>query len=95
MQTDNNVIQFKARPPKPALKPWVGPVQAERNRCLAVCLDPASQGHWGSFARILLCETPLSAEDIVDRLKSLRANVAAEIQADLVSGLLNTTGTTT
>jgi hypothetical protein len=86
MQAINTVIQFKARPAKATLKPWIGPIQAERERCLAVCLDPASLGHWGNLARTLLCETALSAEGIIDRLKSVRADVAAEIKADLAAG---------
>ena len=95
MQTDDKVIQFTARPPKPALTPWVGPVQAERERCLAVCLHPEAQGHWGNAARALLCETAMGAGEIIERLKSWRAESAAEIQADLAAGLFNTTGRTT
>jgi hypothetical protein len=89
---NDNVIQFAARPVKPALKPWVGPVQAERERCLAVCLHSAAQGHWGSVARTLLCETALSADAIIDSLINIRAETAAEIKADLAAGTLNRSG---
>jgi hypothetical protein len=95
MQTTNRVIQFKARSPKPATKPWVGPIQAERERCLAVCLDLAAQGHWGSVARTLLCETAMSAEAIIDSMQRIRAQVRAEIDADIAAGLFNTSSTTT
>jgi len=82
----NKVIQFAARPPKTAPKPWVGPIQAERERCLAVCLHPAAQGHWGKFASSLLRETALSADAIIDTLKNIRAEVRTEIEADIAAG---------
>jgi hypothetical protein len=88
----SKVLAFTVRPPKAAPKPWVGPIQAERERCLAVCLHPAARGHWGNVARTLLCETTLSAEDIIDKLQSIRADVAAEIQADLAAGMFNRAG---
>jgi hypothetical protein len=90
--TMTNVLTLSARPRRPAHKPWVGPIEAERERCLAVCLHPAARGHWGSVARTLLCETALSAEDIIDMLKNMRAETAAEIQVDLAAGLFNRSG---
>jgi hypothetical protein len=93
---DNRVIQFKARPAKAATpKRWVGPIEAERERCLQVCLHTAAQGHWGSVARTLLCETAMSAEAIIDSMQRIRAEVLTEIDADIAAGLLNTSGTTT
>jgi hypothetical protein len=86
MNVNSKVIQFAARPPKSAPKLWIGPLQAERERCLAVCLDPVARGHWGNVARILLCETALSAGEIIDRLKCIRAEVRTEIDADTSAG---------
>jgi hypothetical protein len=88
----SKVLAFTVRPPKAAPKPWVGPIQAERERCLAVCLHPAAQGHWGSVARTLLCETALSADAIIDSLENIRAETSAEIQVDLAAGLFNRSG---
>jgi hypothetical protein len=84
----SKILAFTARPPKAALKPWIGPLQAERERCLAVCLDPTARGHWGNFARTLLCETSMSAEAIIDTLKNIRAETQAEIKADIAAGTL-------
>jgi hypothetical protein len=86
MNASNNVIPFAARPARSAPKPWVGPIATERERCLAVCLDPASQGHWGSVARHLLCETTMTAEEIVGKLKTIRAEVRIGIEADIAAG---------
>jgi hypothetical protein len=89
-----NVLTFSARPPKQALKQWIGPIHAERERCLAVCLHPAAQGHWGNVARTFLCETAAGADEIIVRLEEIRAKVHAELKAELAAGLFHT-GTAT
>jgi hypothetical protein len=83
---NSKVIQFAARPPKPIRKQWRGPIEFERERCATVFLDPSSRGHWGSVARTLLCETAMSAEEIIDTLKNIRAETQAEIKADIAAG---------
>jgi hypothetical protein len=93
MQTDNQVIQFKPRPPKAATQRWIGPIEAERERCLTVCLHPAAQGNWSNAARVLLCETAMSAEAIIENLKSWRAESTAQLCADFAAGRFNTAGT--
>jgi hypothetical protein len=94
MNANNTVIQFAARPPKQALKRWTGPIQAERERCLAVCLHPAARGHWGSVARTFLCETAAGADEIIERLEAIRAKVHTELKEELAAGFFNT-GTAT
>jgi len=86
MPLNNKVIQFAARPPKRAQKPWVGPIQAERERCVAVLLDPSAAGHWGRAARTLLCETSMSASAIIDTLKNIRAEVRTELESEFAAG---------
>jgi hypothetical protein len=81
----NNVIPF-ARPAKP--KRYTGPIQAERERCIAIFTAPEARGVWESAARILATETDMSAEQIVAALRSARAEVKAEIAADIAAGRL-------
>jgi hypothetical protein len=90
MQVNSQVIQFRARPPKATRKPWIGPIEAERERCIEALGAPECHGHWRSAAARFLRTTDMPAGEIIDAVKAIRAEVAAEIQADIAAGLYNT-----
>ncbi len=84
----DNILPFTARAPKPIKKKWVGPIEAERARCIAVLTSPAAQGVWAVAAQTMLTETAASAQSIIEFLKQTRASVHAEWAADIATGTL-------
>jgi len=85
MNTNDNVLPFTPRP-KLARKPYVGPLQAERERCAEVFQSPFAQGAWADAARRLIFETSYPATYVIVLLKEWSDEVDAEIKADMAAG---------
>jgi hypothetical protein len=83
---NSNVLTFARPAPKPTHTAWVGPIEAERERCIAVFTSPHAQGTWTEMACILTRETAWSAEVIVAKLKESHDAILAEIVVDIASG---------
>jgi hypothetical protein len=80
-----NILAFVRPEPKPTRSTWVGPIEAERLRCISVLTSAAAQGHWATAARTMLTETAESADYIIAFLMQERAGVRAEFEADIRS----------
>jgi hypothetical protein len=81
-----NILAFARRATKPTQVAWVGPIEAERERCIAVFTSPHAQGTWVEMARVLARETAWTAEVIVAKLKEARDAVLAEVDVDIAAG---------
>lgn len=84
----SNVLHFSPRPPSPVRKPYVGPLQAERERCAEVFQSPFAQGPWAEAARRLIFETGYPSSHVIALLKVWSDRVDAKIQADMADGRL-------
>jgi hypothetical protein len=82
----SNVVQFALRAPKAVRKPYVGPIEAERERCIAVFLSLHSQGPWADMAKTLVRETDHDAEYIVAFIQQACAAARAEMAAEIAAG---------
>jgi len=77
----SNVLEFRSRPPKQAR--WVGPIAAERERCIAIFTSEAAQGAWAEAAKVLARSTDDTAAAIVEKLSEWRTASRAELLAEL------------
>jgi len=83
---NSNILAFARPATKPTQRTWVGPIQAERERCIRIFTSEYAQGPWAEMARALARETAWSAEVIVAKLKESSDETHAAIAADVAAG---------